>query len=77
MGFEIDDVNFVLRDVEDDHFILPQHSKKINDIVLFFLKKNLSFDIEVNDALLLVWLIHSDYHKSFVVGHRGTEYFRH
>ncbi len=77
VGFEIDDVDFVLGDVEDDHLIILHHSEKINDIVVIFFKENLSVGIEVNDALLLAGLIHSDHHKSIAVGCRGPEYFRH
>lgn len=38
LSFEIDDADFTLGDVENDHLILPQHSEKLDNCVVRSLK---------------------------------------
>lgn len=74
---KIDDVDFVFRDVEDYHLILPQHPKAINGTLVFFLKENFPLGVKVNDAMLLSNLSYPGNNKSIVAGHRSAKYFEH
>lgn len=57
MCLKIDDVDFTFGYVEDDDFLFVEHAEGVEDIFVLILPQNLATAIEMDEALLLAWLV--------------------
>lgn len=64
---KIDDVDFAFWDIENDHFLVVHHPEEINDVLVLIFPEEFSLGVEVDDALLLSWVVHSHAHEGLIV----------
>ena len=75
MGLQVDDINFLFRDVENDDFLFVDLSEEVDAVGVGPFVKDFSTFIEMDDALILSWFVHSDSYKGLFEGDGDAEDF--
>ena len=76
VGLEVDDVDFGLGDVADDHLFVVDLPKEVDDVAVALFEENFARSIAMHDAFLGSWFVHADKNKSSFVGCRSAEDLR-
>lgn len=76
VGLQVDDVDFGLGDVADDHLFVVDLSEEVDDVAVCLFVENFARCIAMDDAFLGSWLVHADENKSSFVGGRSAEDLR-
>ena len=73
MSLQIENIDFAVRDIQNDYLFFVDHSKEVNDVLVLVFPQNFTILIEMNDALLLARVINSHQDESVVVSRRYAE----
>ena len=73
MSLKINDVNFALRNVQNNDLLLVDHSKEVYDVFVLMFPENLPIFIQMDYALKLPWMVNSYYHEGMIVSSRNAE----
>ena len=67
MSMQIENLDFAVRDIQNDYLFFVDHSEEVNDVFVLVFPQNFAIFIEMNDALLLAWVVNSHQDESVVV----------
>ena len=76
MGLKVDNVDFGLGDVADDHLLVVDLSEEVDNVAVGLFEEDFARSIAMDDAFLGSWLVHADENKSSFVGSRSAEDLR-